>query len=48
MVSNHQIFCFESNSQIFCLLDDWCQMTMDDIRKFEDEVKKELDKVCCR
>ncbi|KAK4029176.1 hypothetical protein OUZ56_022183 [Daphnia magna] len=30
--------------QIFCLLDDWCQMTMDDIRKFEDEVKKELDK----
>ncbi|KAI9560426.1 hypothetical protein GHT06_014443 [Daphnia sinensis] len=30
--------------QIFCLLDEWCEMSMEDIRKFEDHVKKELDK----
>ncbi|XP_046463780.1 phosphatidylinositol transfer protein beta isoform-like isoform X2 [Daphnia pulex] len=30
--------------QIFCLLDEWCNMSMEDIRKFEDKVKEELDK----
>nr|CAH0110947.1 unnamed protein product [Daphnia galeata] len=30
--------------QIFCLLDEWCDMSMEDIRKFEEKVKEELDK----
>ena len=36
---------FKKISQIFCLLDEWCDMSMEDIRKFEDKVKEELDKV---
>ena len=32
-------------SQIYCLLDEWCELTMDDIREFENKIKEELDKV---
>ncbi len=27
----------------FCLLDSWCNMTTDDIRQLEEEIKHELD-----
>jgi len=31
--------------QVFCWMDRWHGLTMDDIRAIEDETKKELDKV---
>ncbi|XP_029467066.1 phosphatidylinositol transfer protein alpha isoform isoform X3 [Rhinatrema bivittatum] len=31
--------------QLFCWLDKWVELTMDDIRKMEDETKKELDEM---
>ena len=31
--------------QVFCWLDEWYGLTMDDIRRIEDETKQELDKV---
>jgi len=31
--------------QLFCWIDEWCELTMDDIRRLEDEAKAELDKV---
>ena len=31
--------------QVFCWMDEWYGLTMDDIRRIEDETKKELDKV---
>lgn len=29
--------------QCICRLDEWFGMSMDDIRKFEDQIKEELD-----
>lgn len=42
--------------QLFCWLDKWVDLTMDDIRRMEEETQKELDEVtkdcilhtCCR
>lgn len=31
------------NRTVFCLMDDWVQLSINDVRKIEDEVKKELD-----
>ncbi|XP_075710297.1 phosphatidylinositol transfer protein alpha isoform [Rhinoderma darwinii] len=31
--------------QLFCWLDSWVELTMDDIRRMEDEIKLELDKI---
>ena len=31
------------HKQVFCVLDDWHGFTMDDIRKMEDQIKKELE-----
>ena len=31
--------------QVFCWMDEWYGLTMDDIRRIEDETKQELDKV---
>ncbi|XP_061684571.1 phosphatidylinositol transfer protein alpha isoform-like [Syngnathoides biaculeatus] len=31
--------------QLFCLIDKWIDLSMDDIRKMEDETKKELDEM---
>ena len=31
--------------QVFCWLDNWFDLTMDDIRRIEEESKKELDEV---
>lgn len=31
------------HKEVFCLLDEWHGLTMDDIRILEDEVKRELD-----
>ncbi|XP_057695863.1 phosphatidylinositol transfer protein alpha isoform-like [Corythoichthys intestinalis] len=31
--------------QLFCLIDKWIDLSMDDIRKIEDDTKKELDEV---
>jgi|688.fasta_scaffold789928_1 hypothetical protein len=42
------IYSIFKNRQIFCLLDEWCDMSMEDIRKFEEKVKEELDKVYFR
>ena len=33
--------------QVFCWLDEWYGMTMEDIRRLEAEAKEELDRVCC-
>lgn len=32
--------------QVFCWLDEWYGMTMEDIRRLEAEAKEELDRVC--
>ena len=34
--------------QVFCWIDDWHGMTMDDIRRIEEDTKADLDKVSCR
>ncbi|XP_015245382.1 PREDICTED: phosphatidylinositol transfer protein alpha isoform-like [Cyprinodon variegatus] len=31
--------------QLFCTMDDWIRLTMDDIRRMEEETKKQLDEV---
>lgn len=31
--------------QLFCSIDKWIDLTMDDIRRMEEETKKELDEV---
>jgi hypothetical protein len=32
--------------QMFCWLDDWIDLTMEDIRKIENEIAAELSQVC--
>ena len=32
--------------QVFCWLDQWYGLTMDDIRRIEDETRQALDEVC--
>lgn len=32
--------------QLFCSIDKWDGLTMDDIRRMEEETQKELDDVC--
>ncbi|KAB0401941.1 hypothetical protein E2I00_019355, partial [Balaenoptera physalus] len=34
--------------QLFCWLDKWVDLTMDDIRRMEEETKRQLDEVCGR
>lgn len=34
--------------QLFCWIDKWIELTMDDIRRMEEETKKELDEVTLR
>ena len=44
-VCNWSIFIFLLfNSQVFCWMDRWHGLTMEDIRAIEDKVKEELDK----
>lgn len=31
--------------QLFCWIDKWIELNMDDIRRMEDETRKELDEV---
>lgn len=38
------IFCFPPISQLFCWMDRWHGLTMDDIRALEAKTKEELDK----
>lgn len=33
----------KTHRQLFCLTDNWCELTMPDIRRMEAEVQKELD-----
>lgn len=33
--------------QLFCWMDKWVDLTMDDIRRMEEETQRELDKVLC-
>lgn len=33
--------------QVFCWLDQWYGLTIEDIRRLEEETKRELDEVCC-
>ena len=33
--------------QVFCWMDQWYGLTIEDIRRLEEETKKELDEVCC-
>jgi hypothetical protein len=37
---------FNFHRQVFCWLDRWHGLTMQDIRDLEDKTKKELDEVC--
>jgi hypothetical protein len=37
--------CFFFCSQVFCWIDKWYGMTMEDIRALEDKVREELDRV---
>lgn len=38
-------FSFPTCRQVFCWIDKWYGMTMEDIRALEDKVREELDKV---
>lgn len=35
----------ESHQQLYCEMDEWIGMSMEDIRKMEDETKRELDQI---
>lgn len=40
----HAIFFSILNRQVFCWIDRWYGLTMDDIRAIEDKTKEELDR----
>lgn len=40
----HTIFFSILNRQVFCWIDRWYGLTMDDIRAIEDKTKEELDR----
>lgn len=46
--NNQKNLLFNFHKQVFCLLDSWHGMTMEDIRQLEDKIKRELEQALGR